>query len=116
MATDKDISSGVESTTPKIATDAVLKPSQGVPEGSREVQGINFDKYKNGNISVDSLIAGMADMGFQASSLAEAVRIINDMVAPFQKSTWKALTRRREHGATLRRARRRQSSSDTRPT
>jgi deoxyhypusine synthase len=85
MATDKEIASGVESTAPQIATDAVLKPSQGVDEGSREVRGINFDDFKNGKISVDSLIAGMADMGFQASSLAEAVRIINDMVILFRK-------------------------------
>ena len=71
----------VESAVPKLATAAVLKPSQGVPEGSREVRGIDFDDYKDGKISVDSLVAGMANMGFQASSLAEAVRIINDMVS-----------------------------------
>jgi deoxyhypusine synthase len=70
---------GQAESAPKTATDAVLKPSQGVPEGSREIRGIDFDDYKNG-ISVDSLVAGMANMGFQASSLAEAVRIINDMV------------------------------------
>jgi deoxyhypusine synthase len=69
-----------ESAVPKLAADAVLKPSQGVPEGSRQVRGIDFDDYKNGKISVDSLVAGMANMGFQASSLAEAVRIINEMV------------------------------------
>jgi deoxyhypusine synthase len=71
----------VESAVPKLASDAVLKPSQGVPEGSREVCGIDFDDYKDGKISVDSLVAGMANMGFQASSLAEAVRIINEMVS-----------------------------------
>jgi deoxyhypusine synthase len=69
-----------DGTAPKLATDAVLKPSQAVPEGSREVRGIDFDDFKDGSISVDSLVAGMANMGFQASSLAEAVRIINEMV------------------------------------
>jgi deoxyhypusine synthase len=80
MEMNGEIASGIESAAPKTATDAVLKPSEGVPEGSREVHGIDFDDYKNGQISVDSLVGSMANMGFQASSLAEAVRIINEMV------------------------------------
>jgi hypothetical protein len=52
---------------PSNATDAVLKPSEPVPEGSREVQGIDFNDY--------------ADMGFQATAVGEAVRIVNDMVS-----------------------------------
>ncbi|ORY17607.1 Deoxyhypusine synthase [Clohesyomyces aquaticus] len=66
---------------PAGATDAVLKPSEAVPEGSREVQGIDFDSYARRQITVDELVAGMGTMGFQATSVGDAVRIINDMRA-----------------------------------
>ncbi|KAF2736982.1 DS-domain-containing protein [Polyplosphaeria fusca] len=66
---------------PAVATNAVLTPSETVPEGSREVRGIDFDNYAHRSITVDELISGMADMGFQATAVGEAVRIINDMRA-----------------------------------
>jgi hypothetical protein len=56
------MSAANDATAPGGATDAVLKPSAPVPEGSREV-------------------GGYASMGFQATSVGEAVRIINDMVS-----------------------------------
>lgn len=69
------------STIDSKVTDAVLKPSAPVADGSREVQGIDFNQYASRNITVDELIGGYANMGFQATSVGEAVRIINDMVS-----------------------------------
>ncbi|PSN71018.1 DS-domain-containing protein [Corynespora cassiicola Philippines] len=66
---------------PSGATDAVLKPSEPVPEGAREVQGIDFDKYAGRSITVDELVGGYGSMGFQATAVGEAVRIINGMRA-----------------------------------
>ena len=68
------------SLAPSDATAAILKPSDPVPEGSRQVKGIDFDHYAQRPITVDELVAGMTNMGFQATSVGEAVRIINDMV------------------------------------
>ena len=68
------------SQAPSGATDAVLKPSEPVPEGAREVQGIDFDKYAGRSITVDELVGGYGSMGFQATAVGEAVRIINGMV------------------------------------
>ncbi|KAH0542588.1 Deoxyhypusine synthase [Glutinoglossum americanum] len=66
---------------PATATDAVLKASEPLPEGSRPVRGVEFNEYKErgGRITVEELVGGMAGMGFQASAVAEAVRIVEDM-------------------------------------
>ncbi|KAI9873238.1 MAG: Deoxyhypusine synthase [Pleopsidium flavum] len=64
---------------PLAATDAVLKPSDPVPEGARKVQGVDFNDYTGRNITVEELIASYANTGFQASAVSDAVRIINDM-------------------------------------
>ena len=69
------------SAAPVLATDAVLKPSDPVPAGARKVSGIDFDRHTTQPITVEQLVAGMADMGFQASAVGEAVRIIDDMRA-----------------------------------
>ena len=82
MTTDAQATSA---RAPSGAADAVLKPSDPVPDGSRTVQGIEFDDYANRSITVDELVAGMANMGFQATSVGEAVRIINDMVSNCSK-------------------------------
>ncbi|KAF2810973.1 Deoxyhypusine synthase [Mytilinidion resinicola] len=66
---------------PSGATDAVLKRSDPVPDGARQVEGIDFDKYGDRPITVEELVSGMSSMGFQATSVGEAVRIINDMRA-----------------------------------
>jgi hypothetical protein len=68
------------SSAPTGATDAVLKPSEPVPEGAQEVQGIDFNQYASRSITVEELVGGYANMGFQATSVGAAVRIINDMV------------------------------------
>lgn len=66
--------------TPTAAVDAVFKPSDTVPEGTHQVRGIEFDAFRDRDMTVKELVAGMASMGFQASAVADAVRIINDMV------------------------------------
>jgi deoxyhypusine synthase len=66
---------------PQLATEAVLKPSEKLPEGSREVNGPDFNDFAGRNITVAELMSGYSDIGFQASSLGDAVRIINEMRA-----------------------------------
>lgn len=65
---------------PSGATDAVLKPSDPVPEGAMPVKGIEFDSFKDRNISVTELLEGMTQMGFQASSIGQAAQIVDGMV------------------------------------
>lgn len=64
---------------PILSTDAVLKPSAPVPTGVHEVSGVEFNDYADRDITVAELVSNMANMGFQASAVADAVRIINDM-------------------------------------
>ncbi len=71
---------GPHTGAPSHATDAVLKPSDPVPDGAQEVKGIEFDKFREQDITVSELVAGMATMGFQASAVSKAVQIVNDMV------------------------------------
>ena len=87
---------------PSNATDAVLKPSDPVPEGSREVQGIDFNDYAARDITVDELIAGYASMGFQATAVGEAVRIMNDMVSGSRRAQATAALGREALGLRLR--------------
>ncbi|KAF2638923.1 Deoxyhypusine synthase [Massarina eburnea CBS 473.64] len=72
-------STNQEPGAPEGATEAVLKPSAPVPEGSREVRGIDFNDYAQRSITVEELMGGYANMGFQATAVGEAVRIVNDM-------------------------------------
>ncbi len=69
-----------EGAPPSTVTDAVLVSSNEMPEGSQKVEELDFNKFAGRQITVDDLISGMNNMGFQASSIGEAVRIINDMV------------------------------------
>lgn len=59
---------------------AVLVPSNEMPKGSQKVEELDFDNFSDEKMSVEDLINGMSNMGFQASSIGEATRIINDMV------------------------------------
>jgi deoxyhypusine synthase len=70
-----------EAGAPISVTEAVLKPSDEMPEGSQKVKELDFNAFTGRSISVEDLINGMNHMGFQASSIGEAVRIINDMVS-----------------------------------
>lgn len=70
------------SDVPQLATSSVLKPSSALPDGTREIKGIDFNQHADKDLTVVELMASMATMGFQASALAEAVRIVNEMVQP----------------------------------
>ncbi|KAH6900154.1 Deoxyhypusine synthase [Thelonectria olida] len=65
---------------PSAATDAVLVKSEEMPKDAQKVEDLDFNKFK-GPVSAEDLFEGMRHMGFQASSMCEAVRIINDMVS-----------------------------------
>lgn len=65
-------------TAPAAAQAAVLMRSQPVPEGTRKVDGPNFDKLDPNDLS--ALLDSMASIGFQGSSVSEAVRLIEQMV------------------------------------
>jgi deoxyhypusine synthase len=67
-------------TAPSGATDAVLKPSDPVPEGAMPVKGLDFNDFKDRNITVAELVENMAQMGFQASSIGQAAKIVDGMV------------------------------------
>ena len=83
---------------PSIAADAVLKESDPVPNGMVEVNGIDFNKYDDCDIPVHELVSAMGNMGFQASAVSEASRIINDMVRMSCYCRRSALTWCRSHG------------------
>jgi hypothetical protein len=68
---------------PPGAAEAVLKPSDPVPEDARQVKGIEFDMFAGRSVTVEQLLEGYANMGFQASAVGEAVHIINGMVRNF---------------------------------
>ncbi|RDA94791.1 hypothetical protein CP533_4265 [Ophiocordyceps camponoti-saundersi (nom. inval.)] len=68
------------SAPPSTATGAVLKPSDSMPPEAQPVEDFDFNLLK-GPVTADDLLQGMRNMGFQASSMAEAIRIINDMRA-----------------------------------
>jgi hypothetical protein len=102
---------------PSAATDAVLVPSNEMPKGSKKVEGIDFNKLAGGPITIDDLMSGMTNMGFQASSIGEAVRIINDMVTHLPLSTHSSSNINREPGVTPKNQPLKQpSSSATHPT
>ncbi|KAK4159471.1 putative Deoxyhypusine synthase [Cladorrhinum sp. PSN259] len=66
---------------PSAATEAVLVQSIEMPEDAQKVEELDFNKFKGRPITADDLLQGMKHMGFQASSMCEAVRIINEMRA-----------------------------------
>ena len=65
---------------PTTAASAVLKPSEPLPSSAKPVSGIDFNKYAQSSIDVEDVIDGMSSAGFQASSIASAVQIINSML------------------------------------
>ena len=66
---------------PETFQSAVLKPSVTLPESYPRVRGLDFDHHQDAPVSVEALIEGMANAGFQATAVASAVRIINNMLA-----------------------------------
>lgn len=75
---------------PAGATGAVLGPSEDISKNAQKVEELDFNKIK-GPVTADDLLQGMRHMGFQASSIAEAVRIINDMVSEHPPSAAEAM-------------------------
>jgi deoxyhypusine synthase len=75
---DSRLDAEVANAPPSAVTDAVLVPSDAVPEGAIKIHGVDFDKHDN-DITVVELVESMATMGFQATAIADAVRIINQM-------------------------------------
>jgi len=73
MASNPDVA-------PSSATNAVLVASEPVPEGTHQVRGVDFDRFKGRDITAAELVDNMIHTGFQGSGVAEASRIINDMV------------------------------------
>src|SRR3569833_3447785 len=58
---------------PAAATGAVLVKSAELPEGSQKVEELDFNKFIGIPFSVDYLFLLMRHMGFQASSMGEAI-------------------------------------------
>jgi deoxyhypusine synthase len=65
---------------PSSVTEAVLVPSEEVPEGAKQVTGIDFNRHDGRDITAAEMVDAMAGMGFQASAIGGAARIINEMV------------------------------------
>ncbi|KAB5583609.1 Deoxyhypusine synthase [Coniochaeta sp. 2T2.1] len=66
---------------PSAATDAVLVKSVEMPKGAQKVEELDFNDFKGRPITAEDLYNGMKHMGFQATSIGEAIRIINEMRA-----------------------------------
>lgn len=64
---------------PDLAGDAVLMASAPVPEDAKVVKGIDYSKPESRNARASDIVAGMKTMGFQASAVAEACDIIDEM-------------------------------------
>jgi deoxyhypusine synthase len=66
---------------PEKATDAVLVQSDPVPEGTREVKGIDWTALppEQRNV-IANFVNSLTSQGFQSSSIGDAINIINDMV------------------------------------
>ena len=80
MAKDGANGTEAEAAAPAVSTEAVLKKSVEMPLDAQKVEDLNFDDFTGRSVTVEDLIRSTAHMGFQASSIAEAVRIINEMV------------------------------------
>lgn len=70
---------------PSAAKDAVLVKSVEMPEDAQKVEELDFNQFRGRPITADDLFQGMKHMGFQASSMCEAIRIINEMVRSGQR-------------------------------
>jgi len=77
---------------PTSASNAVLVESQPVPEGTQQVSGVDFDKFQGRDITVAEMVDNMTNMGFQGSAVAEAARIINEMVGKSTSRPFPPLT------------------------
>ncbi|KAL1957118.1 hypothetical protein VTO42DRAFT_6376 [Malbranchea cinnamomea] len=66
---------------PSSAAQAVLVASDPVPDDAQQVSGVDFNRYQDRDITVAEMVDAMGTMGFQASAVGDAVKIINEMRA-----------------------------------
>ncbi|BDD58919.1 Deoxyhypusine synthase [Monascus purpureus] len=81
-----------QAAAPSAAMDAVLVASEPVPEGSHQVRGVDFDRFRGRDITVAEMVDNMTHMGFQGSAVAEAAQIINEMRAYHHPETGEKTT------------------------
>jgi hypothetical protein len=74
-AEDKMTTNGASSSTDS-AHASVLTPSEAIPENALHVKGPDF----NNAITLQDLMTSYEKIGFQATGLAKAIKIIEDMV------------------------------------
>ncbi|KAE8354591.1 Deoxyhypusine synthase [Aspergillus coremiiformis] len=79
MSAQQTASAGIA--PPTSATNAVLVASEPVPEGTQQVQGVDFERFRGRDITVAEMVDNMKYMGFQGTAVAEATCIMNDMRA-----------------------------------
>ncbi|KAG8726833.1 Deoxyhypusine synthase, partial [Ceratobasidium sp. 428] len=63
------------SAPPAAAAAAVLVKSQPIPEDAVPIRGPNFDRP----LDLNALLGGYEQIGFQATSLGKAIRIVDKM-------------------------------------
>jgi deoxyhypusine synthase len=64
---------------PTGAAEAVLKPSEPVPEDWAQVSGPEFNAFRDRDMTVTELLASMERIGFQGSNLSRAANVIDKM-------------------------------------
>ncbi|KAI5291202.1 Deoxyhypusine synthase [Ascosphaera acerosa] len=65
-----------------VASPAACRVACGIrrdPEDAKEVKGLDFNAFKDRDITAAELVDNLASMGFQASAVGDAARIINGM-------------------------------------
>lgn len=58
----------------------VLGSSADMAPNQRMVSGIDFNKFQGRDITVVEMLEGMENIGFQATGVAEAVKLMQEMV------------------------------------
>lgn len=62
---------------PESVTNAVLAPSEKLPEGTTIIRGYDFEGC---TVDYDALLSSYLRTGFQASHFGRAIEIVNNMV------------------------------------
>jgi deoxyhypusine synthase len=71
----------MDSAPPSKATDAVLVPSEPIPDDARAVKGIDWTRLPaEQRTAIAGFVNELSGQGFQSSAIGDAIRIINDMV------------------------------------
>jgi hypothetical protein len=71
------MSTGESSDTPSGAHASVLMPSEAIPADALHIKGPNF----NNAITLQELLESYEKIGFQATGLAKAIKIVENMVS-----------------------------------